>query len=83
MATHTRIQLWKVYISKNPHWENANITLTPAGLKKLFEQTYDLGHKNGVETANRAAKIADAVKGKSSYDEANPFGDIFGDIFKK
>ena len=85
---HTRIQLWEVYVSKNPHWENDNITLTPTGLKKLFEQTYDIGYKNGVETTERKAKIEKATdaytKGKNKdFNSENPFSDIFGDLFKK
>lgn len=42
-------ELWKIYIEKNPHWLTNGASLTPQGIKKLFEQTYDIAHHQGVE----------------------------------
>ena len=43
----TRQELWDAYIKRNPHWLTDNVTLPPEGLRKLVEQTYDLGYKQG------------------------------------
>ena len=50
--SHSKAELWDIYIRKNPHWENKNITLTPAGLKKLVEQVHDHGVKHGKSISN-------------------------------
>lgn len=40
--------LWQHLTNKNPHWLNQNVTLTPAGLKKLHDTIYDQAHKEGM-----------------------------------
>jgi hypothetical protein len=38
-------------VEKNPRFEgkDATLTFTAAGLKKFFDQTYDMGYKQGKE----------------------------------
>lgn len=82
--SHTKVQLWEIYISKNPHWEDGNITLTPAGLQKLVEQSYQHGYNHGTAIAGkvhenlRKAGVWD--KPKDEYGDI--MSDVFGDIFK-
>jgi hypothetical protein len=41
-------QLWKIYCAKNPAFErDGNVTLSTRGLRKLFEQTWDLAYEQG------------------------------------
>lgn len=66
--------LWKIYITKNPHWVTGNVTLTPDGLRKLFEQTFDTAHKQGVENGKAIANRAKSSKPKTA-------GDVVSDLF--
>jgi hypothetical protein len=58
--------LWSRYVEKNPHWLTEGVTLTPAGLRKLFEQTYEMGHAQGLEN------------GKALASHESLFGRMFG-----
>ena len=41
-------QLWKIYCAKNPAFErDGNVTLSTRGLRKLFDQTWDLAFYEG------------------------------------
>jgi hypothetical protein len=50
----TREQLWKIYCDKNPSFAGeGNVTMSARGLRKLFEQTWDLASYSGEdETAD-------------------------------
>jgi hypothetical protein len=50
----TREQLWKIYCDKNPSFAGeGNVTMSARGLRKLFEQTWDLAfYKGEDETAD-------------------------------
>ena len=63
----TQDALWEHYLSKNPHWQENGVRLTAAGLKKLFDQTWDQGSKVGHHQA----------VGKSIRDQLGDFGDLF------
>jgi len=74
-------ELWSHLTEKNQHWLTENVTLTPDGLKKLFDTVYTQGHKQGL--ANGKA-IQDRIKKESSKKKSNVenlFGDTFRDIF--
>ena len=43
----SREALWQHYLTKNPHWQENGARLTAAGLKKLFEQTWEQGYRVG------------------------------------
>lgn len=61
----TKSELWLLYVKRNPSFEGCeNITLTPNGLKKLFDQTWEQAVKS---TEN----------GQKPFD-SGIFGDIFG-----
>jgi len=81
----TKIQLWEIYISKNPHWVDGNITLTPAGLKKLVEQSYQQGYNHGTTVAGKVhenLRKAGVWADKPKDEYGDVFSDVFGDIFK-
>lgn len=45
----TRDELWKIYTKKNPSFEGeGTVTLSRAGLRKMFDQVYEKGHEQGV-----------------------------------
>ena len=62
----TKDDLWKIYCGKNPAFadDDALVTLTSRGLKKLFGQTWDMAMERG-----RAEGVAAASKSKSRLDE--------------
>lgn len=41
-------ELWKTYVAKNPSFAgNGNVTLSAAGIRKLFNQTWDIAYHEG------------------------------------
>ena len=44
----TKNQLWETYCQRNPSFRNPDnqITLTARGLKKMFDQTWDIAQKD-------------------------------------
>jgi hypothetical protein len=53
-------QLWKIYVAKNPAFErDGNVTLSTRGLRKLFDQTWDLAYHEG-EEENEAPPVTDS-----------------------
>jgi hypothetical protein len=53
-------QLWKIYCAKNPAFErDGNVTLSTRGLRKLFDQTWDLAYHEG-EPENAPPPVTDS-----------------------
>ncbi len=63
----TKEQLWKIYTDKNPHWLEIGANLTPCGLKKLFDETYSVGFKRGVNFE----------KNKNNFTKKDTFDEFF------
>lgn len=62
-------QLWKIYVAKNPAFErDGNVTLSTRGLRKMFDQTWDLAFHEGEEEneptpqPENPAAVADLMK---------------------
>jgi hypothetical protein len=70
----TREQLWQIITDRNPQFVTQPCTLTPAGLKKLFDTAWEQGHEQGL--ANGRALQMQAARG------AHPFDRIFGEWAK-
>ena len=73
-------ELWEAYATRNPSFDgDSNVTMSAAGLRKLFAQTwsiaYDSGYRKGLREATEAAKQ------KQRGIDSRPLN-IFGDIFK-
>jgi len=51
-----RAALWDIYTKKNPKFLTGPVTLTAKGLRKLFDQTWTEGHKQGVQTGRAHAE---------------------------
>lgn len=50
--------LWAAYVSKNPSLNGSgNVTLSAAGLRKMFNQTYDKGHEQGYANGKAYEKM--------------------------
>lgn len=56
----TEEALWQFYLQKNPHWQEDGAQLTAAGLRKLFEQIWEAGYREGHQQSVSAA-IADQL----------------------
>ena len=53
-------QLWKIYCAKNPSFAgDGNITMSARGLRKMFDQTWDLAIHEG-EEENEAPPVTDS-----------------------
>ena len=62
----TKKELWKIYSKRNPSFDGENnVTLSAAGLRKLFETTWDIAMYDGEEepTPKQSASAnVDALK---------------------
>ena len=53
-------QLWKIYVAKNPSFAgDGNVTMSARGLRKMFDQTWDLAIHEG-EEENEAPPATDS-----------------------
>lgn len=65
----TKFQLWLIYVNRNPSFEGAeNIAMSPKGLKKLFDQTWELAQQ----------EILERQKVDNPFDKSGLFSDYFG-----
>jgi len=70
----TKDELWRLYATKNPAFEGeGTVTLTRAGLRKLFEQTWEKAHERGVIHGRAIAALEAPLQKDESL-----FGRIFG-----
>ena len=62
----TKKELWKIYSTRNPSFDGeGNVTLSAAGLRKLFETTWEIAMYDGEEEPNSkqpASGNLDALK---------------------
>jgi hypothetical protein len=62
----TKKELWKIYAKRNPSFDGeGNVTLSAAGLRKLFETTWEVAMYDGEEESNSkqpASPNVDALK---------------------
>jgi hypothetical protein len=53
-------QLWKIYCAKNPSFAgDGNVTMSARGLRKIFDQTWDLAIHEG-EPEHEAPPVNDS-----------------------
>jgi hypothetical protein len=53
-------RLWKIYVAKNPSFAGeGNVTMSARGLRKLFDQTWDLAIHEG-EPEHEPAPVNDS-----------------------
>ena len=58
-------ELWKIFCDKNPAFESQEtITLTKAGLKKLFDQTWDQAYQEGFAKGAASKSVFESLFGK-------------------
>jgi hypothetical protein len=66
----TKSEVWSAFVAKNPQWLTEGARLTPAGIRKVFEETWRLAHDQGVangralegeENRGRAWSVEDAL----------------------
>lgn len=54
-----KADLWKIFAEKNPSFNGeGNVTMSAAGLRKLFDQTYDNGFEQGKTVTAALHEIA-------------------------
>jgi len=65
MTFMTKEQLWKIYTDKNPSFlGDKPVTMSPQGLKKMFDQTFDLGEEHGKNLASKRDDLIEKVFGR-------------------
>lgn len=58
-------ELWSAYVARNPSFaKGGNVTMTADGLKKLFDQTWDMAEKHCSAKSSNGASLFDQVFGK-------------------
>jgi len=48
----TKDKLWEIFVARNPSLLSAQVTTTAAGLRKLFDRTWDCAYAQGGNEAN-------------------------------
>lgn len=77
----TSDELWEAYEARNPSFgkEGGSVTMSSAGLKKLFSQTWSIAHDSGYRQGLREGERR-RVSGQphGPNEPINPFKDFFG-----
>lgn len=71
----TKDALWALYCKRNPLFckPGGEVTMSVENLKKLFDVTFEQGHKLGLENAAALREKAKRARG--------PIGAMLGDMF--
>lgn len=64
----TKSEVWSAFVAKNPQWLTEGARLTPAGIRKVFEETWRLAHDQGVANG-RALDREDARKSRPPVED--------------
>lgn len=71
-------ELWEAYSAKNPSFDgDGNVTMSAAGLRKLFRQTWSIAHDSGYRKGLKEATERAKWENRPS-ERRSPFHDIFG-----
>jgi hypothetical protein len=69
-------EVWRIYTQKNPCFEQGDpISFTAAGLRKFFDQTWNLATKESQEQSTESHPFA---KKSQMDDTMKIFRDVFG-----
>jgi hypothetical protein len=76
----TKQQLWSKYVDKNPSFDGSgNITMSANGLRKLFNQTWDVAFESGFKQEfedDEEDEYPEPIR--KNVDAMNIFDTIFG-----
>lgn len=77
-----KTELWEAYTTRNPQFAaDGQVTMSAAGLRKLFDQTWSIAFDTGRREGQREASAA-TPKSYSSSTTSNPL-DIFNTVFNQ
>jgi hypothetical protein len=62
-------KLWEIYTSRNPSFLKEGATLSAAGLKKFFDQTWNAAHEQGIEIGKVLGAEAERKKPRNDFAE--------------
>lgn len=68
-------ELWSIYCEKNTQFRlpEVRVSITVTGIRKMFDQTYDAAHRQGVRDGEALAAMRQPPK--SEFDK------LFGGLF--
>lgn len=66
----TKERLWEIYTSRNPSFLTDGATLSAAGLRKFFDQTWDSAHDQGVANGKVLGAEEERKKPKNDFAES-------------
>lgn len=71
-------QLWDHFAGRNPSFNGSGkVTMSARGLRKLFDQTYDIAHAQGLANGRGLEGME-----REKQQEQEPFADLLG-LFKR
>lgn len=71
----TSTELWEAYAARNPSFtSDGEVTMSAAGLRKLYNRTWSIAYDSGYRTGLREA----TARAKPSAEPPEFFRDIFG-----
>lgn len=74
----TKTELWEAYATRNPSFAaDGTVTMSAAGLRKLFEQTWSIAFDSGTRQGRREA----LVELNRSSTTTTPGMDFFNGVF--
>ena len=78
----TKDELWQAYAARNPSFAaEGQVTMTSAGLRKLFDQTWNIAFESATQKAKREAELLSKLR--QSADTRSQGADFFNSIFGK
>lgn len=75
-------ELWEAYSTRNPSFNgDGQVTMSAAGLRKLFEQTWSIAYDSGHRTGRREGQREAAAAASRTYTHTSSPMDIFSTVF--
>jgi len=58
--------VWAAYTKRNPGFQTGSVSFTSNGIRKFFDQTWDLAYKQGLEDGSQLSKPTSPIIGDES-----------------
>jgi hypothetical protein len=72
--------VWNAYVKRNPSFQTGDVSFTPNGIRKFFDQTWKLAYQQGIDDAQPPAGDLRG-SARPNYEGDEFVKDFFGGIF--